>query len=363
MGGDLAAPKDLVISIETTTPDTRAQRAILKAAVAAYQSPTIASSLWQIVNSFAPLIGLVVAMYFSLRIEAWWGYGVTLALGILAGGFVVRVFIIQHDCGHGSFFASQRANGVVGLICGIVTFTPFANWRRQHAQHHANWNNLDRRDTGVDIYSTCTTVAEYSAMSASERWRYRLVRNPIIYLLLIPPLVFLVIYRLPFDTPKSWLRERLAVHFNNAALLAIFVGMGLTLGFGAVLMVQLPIIMTAAIVGVFLFSVQHRFEGSLWARGEDWNAVDASLKGSSFLKLPRLLQWFTGNIGYHHIHHLNSRVPNYRLQACHEALPELGRLPVLTLGAAFRNFRNALWDEPTGRMISFRTAEAGLAAA
>ncbi|BCW88682.1 Fatty acid desaturase [Alphaproteobacteria bacterium SO-S41] len=330
----------------------------MKAAVSDFQRPTLLRSLWQIANSFAPLVGLVIAMYYIIGIDAWWSYPLTLALGIVAGGFVVRIFIIQHDCGHGSFFRSDRANSIVGLICGVVTFTPFANWRRQHAGHHATWNNLDRRDTGVDIYSTCNTVEEYRAMSGSEQWRYRLLRHPVIYLMLIPPLVFLVIYRLPFDTPRAWLRERLAVHLNNAILLALFIGMGLWLGFGTVLAVQIPIIATAAIVGVFLFSVQHRFEATLWARGETWNAVDASLKGSSFLKLPRVLQWFTGNIGFHHIHHLNSRVPNYRLQACHEAIPEMGKLPVLTLGAAFMNARNALWDERSGRMVSFRQAAA-----
>jgi omega-6 fatty acid desaturase (delta-12 desaturase) len=331
-------------------------RAALKAAVAGYQSPSVSRAVWQIANSYLPMIAAVVAAYFSLRIEAWWGYGVTLALAILAGGFVVRIFIIQHDCGHGSYFRSSTANSAVGLICGLVTFTPFANWRRQHAGHHANWNNLDRRASGADIYSTCMTSAEYRQMTPREQWGYRALRHPLVYLILLPPIVFLVIYRLPFDTPRAWVRERLAVHFNNAMLLIAFVAMGLTLGFGNVLAVQVPVMATAAIIGVFLFSVQHRFEETLWMRGDAWNAVDASLKGSSFLKLPRVLQWFTGNIGYHHIHHLNSRVPNYRLQACHEGVAEMGKLPVLTLRAALFNHRNALWDEDSRRMVSFADA-------
>ncbi len=342
------------------TPDSgeRQRRAELKAAVSAFQQPDLSAALWQIANSFLPLIVLEVAMYNIIGIDAWWSYPLTLALAILAGGFVVRIFIIQHDCGHGSFFRSERANTIIGMICGVVTFTPYANWLRQHAGHHASWNNLDRRDTGVDIYSTCMTVDEYRAMTPGEQWRYRFLRHPIVYLMLIPPRVFLVIYRLPFDTPRAWVRERLAVHLNNAILLALFIGMGLTLGFWNVLAIQIPVMATAAIVGVFLFSVQHRFENTLWARGETWSAFDASLKGSSYFHLPRVLQWFTGNIGYHHVHHLNSRVPNYRLQACHEAIPELGRLPVLTLPVALRNHRNALWDEAGRRMVSFSYAAA-----
>lgn len=328
----------------------------LKAAVMKFQTPTIAESLWQIVNSVVPLIGVVVAMHYTLTVEAWWAVPLFCALAVLGAGFVVRIFIIQHDCGHGSFFASQRANDWVGFFCGLFTFTPYANWARQHAGHHAVWNNLDRRHTGVDIYSTCITVAEYRAMSVSERLGLRFVRTPLVYLFLLPPVVFLLLYRLPFDTPREWRRERLSVHANNAMLLAAFIGMGLWLGFGNVLLVQLPIMALAAITGVFLFSVQHRFETTLWARGESWSAVDASLKGSSFLKLPAVLRWFTGNIGYHHIHHLNSRVPNYRLRAAHEALSLDRAIPVLTLGVALLNHRNALWDEDNSRMISFGEA-------
>ena len=356
----MAARKRFVTPIQSTDTGERARRATLKAAATAFQTPTLSASLWQIVNSFVPLVALVVAMFYSLAIEAWWGYGVTLALAVLAGGFVVRIFIIQHDCGHGSFFRAPWANELTGLLCGVVTFTPFANWRRQHAGHHAHWNNLDHRASGADIYSTCMTVEEYAAMTPSERWRYRLIRHPLIYLLMLPPLVFLVIYRLPFDTPKAWRRERLSVHLNNAMILAAFVTLGLTAGFANAALVYVPIVASAAIVGVFLFSIQHRFEDTHWTRGGDWNAVDASMKGSSFFRLPRLLQWFTGNIGYHHVHHLNARIPNYRLQACHEATPAMHAAPVLTLRKAFGNARAALWDESGHRMISFGDAEAAI---
>jgi len=338
----------------TAEIDTRA----LKAASLAYQTPTWHAGLWQIASSLLPLVGIVVAMHYLLTIDAWWHWLLFALLTVFGAGFVVRIFIVQHDCGHGSFFPSRRASDITGFLCGVVTFTPYANWARQHAGHHATWNNLDRRHTGVDIYSTCVTVDEYNALTLRQRLLLRIVRTPVVYLGLIPPLVFLVLYRLPFDTPRDWQRERLSVHLNNLMLLTAFVAMGLPLGFGNVALVQLPIMTIAAIVGVFLFSVQHRFETTLWARRDDWNSVDASLKGSSFLKLNPVLRWFTGNIGYHHIHHLNSRVPNYRLRAAHDGLGAAQAVPTLTLGAAFLNHRNALWDECDKRMVSFGQARA-----
>ncbi len=329
-----------------------------KADAIAYQAPALTSGLWQIANSVLPLIAAVIALHYVLATDSWWTVLAYIALVVLAGGLVVRVFIIQHDCGHGSFFASRRANDVTGFLCGLVTFTPYQNWARQHAGHHANWNNLDRRASGADIYSTCVTVKEYRAMGGWSRLGLRLTRTPLVYLGLIPPLVFLVLYRLPFDTPRAWTRERRSVHLNNAMLLAAFVAMGLPLGFGNVLLIHLPIMSVAAIVGVFLFSVQHRFEETLWARQDAWSAVDSALKGSSYLKLGPVLRWFTGNIGYHHIHHLNSRIPNYRLAEAHEGIAAARDVPSLSLGAALLNHRHALWDEDAGRMVSFPAARA-----
>lgn len=314
------------------------------------------SAWWQIVNSVLPLTGVVIALHYALAAATWWSWALMAPLWLIGGGLVVRIFIIQHDCGHGSFFKSERANQIVGFCCGLFTFTPFVAWARQHAGHHAHWNNLDRRNTGVDIYSTCVTVDEYRAMTGRQRTLLRVMRTPLVYLLLIPPLVFLVLYRLPFDTPKDWHRERRSVHATNLMLLAAFVAMGIPLGFGAVLLVQIPIICVAAIVGVFLFSVQHRFETTLWARRESWSSVDASLQGSSFLRLSPVLRWFTGNIGYHHIHHLNSRVPNYRLRAAHDGMALEDMVPALSLSGALANHRYALWDEDRQRMVSFRTA-------
>ncbi|MBX3499377.1 MAG: fatty acid desaturase [Alphaproteobacteria bacterium] len=291
-------------------------------------------------------------MYVLADISTW----LTLALALPAAGFVVRIFILQHDCGHGALFRSRGLNDWTGRLCGLVTLTPYASWRRQHALHHANWNNLDRRESGADIYSTCLTIAEYRALKPLRRLGYRLLRHPLIALVLLPPLVFVALYRVPFDTPASWRRERLSVHFTNLALLALFTTMGLTLGFANVALVQLPIMVVAAIIGVWLFSVQHRFEGTQWFRRDTWSAQAASLRGSSFLRLPGLLRWFTGNIGYHHVHHLNARIPNYRLADCHDASPALRRVPTLGLGAALRSSGCWLWDEEGGRMVGFAAA-------
>jgi omega-6 fatty acid desaturase (delta-12 desaturase) len=322
----------------------------LRTSVSRYRSPRLAKSVGQIANSFLPFFGLCALMYASLDLS----YALTLALAIPAAGFVVRIFIIQHDCGHGAFFRSRCANTIVGRLCSLVTLAPYAHWRRQHAGHHANWNNLDRRLSGLDLYSSCLTTDEYRNLNAERRALYRVSRHPLVALVILPPLVFLLLYRVPFDTPRSWKKERRAVHLTNLALLGLSLALGFTLGFRQMLMVQLPICVIAATFGVFLFSLQHRFEHTLWARREEWNFTAASLRGSSYLKLPKILQWFTGNIGFHHVHHLHPRIPNYRLQACHDANPLLQAAPVLTLRSGLGSVRFALWDEQQGRMVPFR---------
>ncbi|MBU0887176.1 MAG: fatty acid desaturase [Alphaproteobacteria bacterium] len=316
-----------------------------------YEGAVPRRSLWQMANSFLPFLAICALMYWTLS----WSYLATLGLAVLAAGFVVRIFIIQHDCGHGSFFRSRRTNDAVGALCSLFTFTPYQMWRRQHAGHHAHWNNLDRRPAPSDIYSGCMTVAEYRAMSPLRRWVYRLFQHPIMSWVVLPPFVFLLLYRLPFDTPRSWARERRAVYLTNLALVAVIVGLGMVVGFGEVAMVQVPIIVFAAMIGVWLFSVQHRFEQALWARQEAWDPVVAALRGSSYLELPRLLQWFTGNIGFHHIHHLNPRIPNYSLEACHQADPSFRTAYVMKPHFALKAWGAALWDEEAGRMVSFRS--------
>jgi acyl-lipid omega-6 desaturase (Delta-12 desaturase) len=312
-----------------------------------YEKPVLRHSLWQIANSFLPFIVACALMYRTLAVFPL----LTVLLGTAAAGFLVRIFIIQHDCGHGSFFRSRTANTAVGMLCSLVTFTPYLMWRRQHAGHHGDWNNLDRRVSATDIYASCITVAEYQALSARERWLYRLTQHPIVSWLVLPPIIFMLLYRVPFDAPRTWRRERTAVHLTTLALLVLYIGLGFALGFKAVLLVQAPVLALGAIVGVWLFSVQHRFEDALWTRQAAWHPVSAAIKGSSYLKLPRVLQWFTGNIGFHHVHHLNPRIPNYRLEACHDASPALQTAFVMKPSYALKSWRASLWDEQTARMV------------
>lgn len=313
------------------------------------QYPDLRRSLWQVTNSFVPYV-LICAVLLAVPNLSWW---IRPVLWVIAGGFLVRIFIIQHDCGHGSFFRSRRQNDYLGWIFSVVTMAPYAQWRRQHAQHHANWNNLDRRESGLDIYSSCLTVDEYAAFSRSAQWRYRIVRNPLISLVLLPPVVFLALYRIPFDSPAGWWREKMGVYLTNLAILALFSLLSWFFGFTRVLSTIVPITVVAATVGVWLFSVQHRFELTHWSRTAAWTPSGAALQGSSYLKLPRLLQWFTGNIGFHHVHHFNPRVPNYRLEACHKASSALQSAPVLSLWAGLKTWRYTLWDEAAGVMVPF----------
>ena len=321
----------------------------LRSAVRVHERPILATSLFQLLSSVGLFLGACVLMYWSLPLS----YLLTLALAVPTGALLVRVFIIQHDCGHGSFFASRWANDSVGRLCSVFTLTPYAAWRRQHAGHHAIWNNLDKRYSGWDIYSTCLTVREYLALSRGRRFFYRLARHPLVAHVILPPLIFLVLYRVPFDTPAEWLRERRGVCRLNLVLLVVICAMGLSVGFGPVLRVQLPIMFVTSVIGVWLFAVQHRFDGSAWARDRHWSFARAALQGSSYLKLPRILQWFTGNIGFHNIHHFAPRVPNYRLESCHRSVAVLQDKEPLTLCAALAAIRLALWDEDKERLVGF----------
>lgn len=330
--------------------EANAHKRALHAIVAEHQTPLLGQALLQVVTSFVPFFGLIAAMYALWDISPW----LSLALTIPTAGFLVRIFIIQHDCGHDCFFPNRAANDWLGRFCGLVTMTPYANWRRRHATHHATWNNLDRRTSGGDIYSTCMTVAEYQALPLRWRLWHRAVRHPLVAQLLLPPFIFLLYYRLPMDTPASWRRERASVLLTNAGLIAKFALLMLLLGAGRVALVQLPIIAVTAIIGVWLFSIQHRFEGAVWSRQNSWSATEAALLGSSHLNLPRILQWFSGNIGFHHIHHLAPRVPNYRLEECHRACAAIvpaGRS--LSLLQALRAPAYTLWDEEKGGMARF----------
>jgi omega-6 fatty acid desaturase (delta-12 desaturase) len=327
-------------------------RSALRAAVEPFERPSVFRAGWQLFSSLGFYLATLVLMYWSLHYSRW----LTLALALPASGFLVRTFIVQHDCGHGSFFASASANNFIGAVCSVFTLAPYQNWRRQHSQHHANWNNLDRREHGADIYTACLTVAEYQSLSKLRRLLYRLPRHPLSAHFIIPPLVFLLLYRFPFDTPRKWTAERRSVWLTDLAIASCVLLLGKLLGFGAVMMVQLPIVVITTIAGAWLFSVQHRFETASWLRGPDWSFQAAALTGSSYLKLPRWLQWSTGNIGFHHIHHLSPRVPNYRLADCYRSAAILREETPLNLRTALRATTLTLWDEGEKRLVRFKDA-------
>jgi omega-6 fatty acid desaturase (delta-12 desaturase) len=301
--------------------------------------------VWQLANTVIPYFLLWYVMLQSLN----WSYWLTLGLSVIAGGFLLRIFIIFHDCGHGSFFRSRRANTTVGLLAGLLLFTPYYQWRHQHAVHHATNGDLERRGSG-DIHTL--TVREYLARSPWGRLRYRLFRHPLVLLGIGPLYTFLIGQR--FVTPGAARRERLNVYFTNVALVVGVTAAMLLVGWREYLLVQLPIVVVAATAGVWLFYVQHQFEEAYWAEHAEWDYATAALAGSSYLKLPSVLQWFTGNIGLHHIHHLSARIPNYALQQCHDENPQLHAAHVLTISSGMKTLALSLWDEERRRMISFR---------
>ena len=316
-----------------------------KAVVAEYEQPSVGRAVWQIVDTFGGYALLWYLMYRSLAVSFW----ITLPLAVLAGAFVVRIFIIFHDCGHGSFFKSRRANDVVGFIAGVLTFTPYYHWRWEHAIHHASAGDLDRRGTG-DVWTM--TVQEYLEASRARRFAYRLARNPVVLFVIAPVLVLLVKQRFPAATASR--RERDSVQWMNLAILGLAVTLSLVVGVSAYVLLQLAVITVAGSAGFWLFYVQHQFEGVYWERGTEWDYTAAALHGSSFYKLPRVLQWFTGNIGYHHIHHLSARIPNYNLERCHKAHLMFQGVPPITLFGSLRSLRFRLWDEAQKKLVSFR---------
>jgi acyl-lipid omega-6 desaturase (Delta-12 desaturase) len=315
-----------------------------------YQAPVLASSVWQITSTFGLYIACLAAMYVSARVSLW----LVLALAVPMSGLTVRIFMLQHDLGHHAMFRTRRFNDLAGMLCSLVTLTPYAYWRRLHARHHAAWNNLDVRGIPADFFADCVTVAEFAAMTPGQKRLYRLIHHPLLANLLLPPIVFLFLYRLPFDTPASCRRERNSVYLLDLALVAIFAGLTLVFGLKTVLLVHLPGMVLASIIGIWLFTVQHRFADAHWMRRAEWTQAEAALHGTSYLKLPPVLQWFSGNIGLHHVHHLNPGIPNYRLQACHDAcLAVTGAATVLTLRQTFDAARYALWDEDAHCMVPF----------
>lgn len=317
----------------------------------AYAQPSLGKSVWQMVNTFAPYLLLWALMIFTVQRD--YPYWMTLLLALPAGGLLIRIFILFHDCCHGSFFASQRANTLLGYVTGVLTFTPFEDWRLAHNRHHATAGDLDRRGVG-DIWTM--TTDEYRAASFWRRVGYRVYRNPFILFGPGAALLFLGFQR--FCTQGAGQRERRSVLRTNLALVALLVAATWTIGWKTYLLIQLPVIVIGGGLGVWLFYVQHQFENAYWVRHASWDPLKVALEGSSYFKLPKIFQWLTGNIGLHHIHHVRANIPNYNLQRCQNEVPAFHVVKAMTFATSLRSLKLSLFDERLGRPVSFRSLTA-----
>jgi len=318
-------------------------------AVARYERPSVRRGLLDLATSVVPYLVLTVAMYVSLHVSVW----ISLALAVPAAGFLMRTFIVFHDCAHGSFLPNRRANLWVGRFAGLLVFQPFANWRHNHAVHHGSSGDLDRRGTG-DIETL--TVDEYLARPWKSRLGYRLFRSPVV-MFGIGPIWSLMI------GPRLWSsrmrqRQRRSVIATNIVLAIVIASIISIVGLQGWLLVQMPTAILAGTLGVFMFYVQHQFEDVYWETSDRWSYADAALQGSSYLKLPKLLQFFTGNIGLHHVHHLSAKIPNYNLQRAHDESPIFHDVPVLSVADALRAVRLKVIDRQNGRLLTWREVKA-----
>jgi len=322
------------------------ERAWIKA-LAAYRAPSRFRSLFELTVTMVPFVVLWVLAVAAVSHGHWWG----LVLTIPAAGFLLRLFIIQHDCGHGAFFASRKANDRVGRVLGVLTLTPYGYWRRTHAIHHATSGNLDQRGMG-DV--TTLTLAEYLALPWWRRVAYRVYRHPAFLFGLAPTFLFLLQYRVPVGLMGAGRQPWVSTMGTNLAIAAAAGAAIWSVGLVPFLLVHLPIVVMAATIGVWLFYVQHQFEGTFWAREPEWGFQHSALHGSSHYDLPPVLRWLTGHIGVHHVHHLSSRVPFYRLPAVLRDHPELRYVGRLTLAESLRCVSLVLWDEKRRQLVSFR---------
>jgi acyl-lipid omega-6 desaturase (Delta-12 desaturase) len=337
----------MMIAAETISAEgvRKADKVAWRHVVEKYREPSTWRALWQLANTFIPYAALWALMYWTLSYAFW----LTLPLAVIAGLFLVRLFVIFHDCGHGSFFRSQNANAAVGIAAGILTFTPYYQWRWEHAIHHSTAGHLDKRGTG-DIWTM--TVQEYLESSRWRRFAYVLARNPIVLFIIAPIYMFVVHQRWPRSGAST--RERQSVWWTNLALLVMALGLIEIYGLPGYLLIQLIALAVAGAMGVWMFYVQHQFEDAYWERGEDWDYAAAALRGSSFYKLPSTLQWFSGNIGFHHIHHLSARIPNYNLERCHEADPLFKSVKPLTFWESLKSMHLRLWDEQSRKLVGYQ---------
>ena len=313
--------------------------------VAAFAQPDTKNSLLQLLNTFIPFFGLWFLAYLSLDVS----YLLTLGITVIAAGFLTRIFIIFHDCCHLSFFKQKRLNHILGFLTGVLTLFPYLQWQHSHSIHHATSSNLDKRGTG-DIW--LLTVNEYKAAPLRTKIAYRLYRNPFIMFILGPIYVFLITNR--FNKKGARRKERVNTYLTNLAIAALAAVCCLIFGWQSFLLVQGPIFLISGSIGVWLFYVQHTFEDSYFEADENWSYVQAAVEGSSFYKLPKLLQWLTGNIGYHHVHHLSPKVPNYKLEIAHEQHEPLKNVPTITLKTSLQSLAFRLWDEEKKQFVTFR---------
>jgi omega-6 fatty acid desaturase (delta-12 desaturase) len=318
-----------------------------KTALAPYARPHLGRSTLDLATSVVPYLILMVVMYLTLDVS----YLITLALALPAAGFLLRTYIVFHDCTHGSFLDSKRANAILGSTLGLLVYTPFLSWRHSHAIHHATSGDLDRRGQG-DV--PMLTLSEYYGKDFRGRLGYRLIRNPIVMFGLGPVWSMLIQTRLVRRSQRP--RIRRAIIATNVALAIVIAGLCALIGWQALLALQLPMVLLAGGTGVWLFYVQHQFEDAYWETGGDWTYADAALRGSSYLVLPKVLQFFTGNIGLHHVHHLSSRIPNYNLQRAHDDNPIFHDVPRITLWDGIKAVRLKLLDEEDGQLVTWRQA-------
>lgn len=317
----------------------------LRKEIAPYEKADTKSSMKQLINTIPPFILLWAGAYFSLSVSFW----LSLVLSVIAAGFVVRIFIIFHDCCHMSFFKSKKANNIVGTITGIITLFPYEKWKRAHSIHHATSSNLDKRGTG-DVW--VMTVDEYVAASFWGRLQYRIYRNPIVMFGLGPIYLFLISNRFNRKNPRK--KERLNTYLTNASVAVLYTALCLLIGWEAFLAVQLPILFVSGSLGIWLFYVQHQFEDSYFEDESEWDYVKAAIDGSSYYKLPKVLQWVTGNIGFHHVHHLSPKVPNYNLEKVHNSTEPLQQATTITIGSSLKALRFRLWDGENKTFVSFK---------
>lgn len=327
--------------------DTRISQ--LKKIIAPFEKTNTMSSIWQLINTLVPLIILWYAAYQTLSVSYW----LTFPLLIVAAGFVIRTFIIFHDCCHQSFFKSRLANDILGTITGVLTVVPYEQWKLSHSIHHATSSNLDKRGVG-DIW--ILTVDEYLSAPLWKRFAYRVYRNPFVMFGIGPIFVFLIQYR--FNRKGARRKERLNTYLTNVLIVLLYAALIWAIGWQAFLLIQGPIFFISGFLGIWLFYVQHQFEDTYYENEDQWSYVKAAVEGSSYYKLPKPLQWVTGNIGFHHVHHLSPKVPNYYLEQAHNSTLPLQKATTITLATSLKSLRFRLWDEQGKRFISFKELNA-----